>query len=348
MFPIKKVKALLIPVLLAFPLSFLSGETVRIVFAGDIMVHQTFLDAFKEENGYDFNFLFSEIKSEINGDINICNLETTLAGPERGYCGYPNFRSPDAILDAVKKCGFTHINLCNNHSLDSGMKGLIRTKQKVLETGLVPIGTYIGFYEERFVIEDVKNMRFVFLSYTFGTNGIVPEKRFEYCISYLGREKMLDDIAAAGRYHPDFIFVLLHFGEEYVSEPSGDQIGLARFLLENGVDFVIGMHPHVVQPFDRYNADTGKIAFFSLGNFASSQTVKGSEIGLLASFEFDSEEGVCTSRAVDTYLTVRQKVKKNGRIMYRIINADKNNDRIPERSKIYYEAVRQNLSKDVF
>ncbi|MCD6579369.1 CapA family protein, partial [bacterium] len=100
---------------------------VTMIFTGDVMLHDSFLKMYHGKKGFDFNPIFKDIKKDLKGDLLLCNLETTLPGDALKYNGYPMFRSPDDILDALKNAGFTHINFSNNHIYDSFTRGYLNT-----------------------------------------------------------------------------------------------------------------------------------------------------------------------------------------------------------------------------
>jgi poly-gamma-glutamate synthesis protein (capsule biosynthesis protein) len=80
-----------------------------------------------------------------------------------------------------------------------------------------------------------------------------------------------------GREMADLVIVSMHFGEEYQASPTPEKKALAQLFIDAGADLVIGHHPHVVQPVEKYKS--GYIAY-SLGNFVfdqdfSEETMKG-------------------------------------------------------------------------
>ena len=56
-----------------------------------------------------------------------------------------------------------------------------------------------------------------------------------------------------------------HWGQELLDTPKVYQRNTAHFCIENGVDLVIGHHPHVTQGEEIYK---NKLIVYSLGNFA--------------------------------------------------------------------------------
>jgi poly-gamma-glutamate synthesis protein (capsule biosynthesis protein) len=62
----------------------------------------------------------------------------------------------------------------------------------------------------------------------------------------------------------DIVIVMMHAGTEGSRRPNAIQRGLAQAAIDAGAALVIGAHPHVLQPVERYG--NGVIAW-SLGNF---------------------------------------------------------------------------------
>ena len=106
------------------------NTTINITAIGDIMCQNTqYKDAYDSANQtYDFSYVFSEIKSRFeDSDLTIGNLETTFAGEERKYSGYPTFNTPEQLAKNLKDLGIDVLSTANNHSLDKGYDGLVST-----------------------------------------------------------------------------------------------------------------------------------------------------------------------------------------------------------------------------
>jgi len=120
--------------------------SITISAVGDLMCHITQYTYAKTDDGkYDFNPSFAEVKNFLSeADFAIGNLETTTAGAALGYSGYPNFNSPDEYAEALKNAGFDLLVTSNNHSMDMGEKGLLRTIEVIKKNNLSYTGTYIS------------------------------------------------------------------------------------------------------------------------------------------------------------------------------------------------------------
>jgi len=252
--------------------------TINLAVIGDIMCHNTqYVDAF--ENGvYDFSYVFDDVRDELTkADIAVGNLETTFAGSDRGYSSYPSFNTPESLAWAIKDAGIDLVSTANNHSLDMGYSGIESTINFLNQAGLAHTGTYTSFDEQnKTTILNVKNLKIAFLSFSYGTNGIPIPHGKEYCINLIDKEFILDKLNNAKKEEPDIICVFMHWGEEYQNLPNSEQLDLAQFLFENGVNIVLGSHPHVLQRMEKVQVNNGKkesegFVIYSLGNFVSGQ-----------------------------------------------------------------------------
>ncbi len=253
-------------------------KTVKLAVVGDIMVHDyQYNEAYDPATGaYDFMHNFQDVKKYFAGnDLVMGNLELTFGGPDRPYSSFPCFNTPDSFLDAVKDAGFHLLTTANNHCMDTGQAGLIRTLDKLDEAGIQHFGTYRS-QEERDTIlyQNVNGIRFAFLSYTYGTNGIpVPE---DYLVNLIDADGMVADIKEA-RKNADVVVVMPHMGNEYETYPRDIFVELANLMFDAGADIILASHPHVLQKMEYRTLDHGDGAhdgfiIYSLGNFLSSQT----------------------------------------------------------------------------
>jgi poly-gamma-glutamate synthesis protein (capsule biosynthesis protein) len=248
---------------------------------GDIMSHSTnFKNAYSSvSKDYDFSNVFKNIKSKISdADIAIGNLETTFAGPQRGYSGYPTFSTPDALAYNLKDLGIDLLSTANNHCMDKGYTGLTRTLDILDKVKIEHAGTSRSEEDQNtVVIKDVNGIKIAFLSYTYGTNGITVPSDKKYAVNMIDKELIKKHLDAAKEKNPDLICVNMHWGIEYQLKENKEQDNLADFLFENGVDCIFGSHPHVLQPMEKRTITledgTTKDGFviYSLGNFMSGQ-----------------------------------------------------------------------------
>ena len=255
--------------------------TFDLTALGDALCHNTqYWDAYNSQTDeYDFSYVYNDIQQYTkNSDITIGSLETTFAGKERGYSNYPTFNTPDSLATSLKEIGVDVISLAGNHALDYGYTGLCRTIDVLDEAGISHLGTYKTAEEQnKTLIKNVKGVKIAFINYTYGTNGIPVPSEKEYCLNLIDKDLIKKQIEQAKSKNVDMIVACMHWGIEYKTYASEEQKDLADFLFQNGVDIILGNHPHVIEPMERKTitlADgTQKQVFvvYALGNFTADQ-----------------------------------------------------------------------------
>lgn len=252
-----------------------------LVMAGDVLLH-TRLAYWSEDGkgGYDFNPIFKLIKPIIKkADLAIVNQETILGGKELGVSGYPTFNGPYELGDAIANAGFDVVLQSNNHSLDRGKQGIyncLNFWKKYPKIKTVGINTSEA-QKKKLCIYKKNGIKVAILNYTYGTNGIPLPKDMPYAVNYLVKDEVINDIKRAEK-EADFTIVCPHWGTEYFRGISDYQKIWSKIFVENGVDLVLGAHPHVIEPI-KYVTDkkTGHkmLVYYSLGNFVNSTMSDG-------------------------------------------------------------------------
>ncbi|MDR2358871.1 MAG: CapA family protein [Prevotellaceae bacterium] len=293
-------------------------DTLSLLFAGDVMQHQSQINAAQRGGTYEYDECFSMLKDRISAaGVAIANLEVTLAG--KPYSGYPQFSAPDELAKALGNAGFDVLITANNHSCDKGERGIRRTIRVLDDLGIGHTGTFRSPAERDslypLVIEK-NNFRLAILSYTYGTNGIpAPPPAI---VNLIDTAQIAADIVAAKAQSPDVVIAFVHWGEEYQQQPNERQKTLADFFIRHGVRLVVGSHPHVLQRMERrYNADstTQSVVVYSLGNFISNQSAKNTDGGAIAHIQLLKDGhgltiGECSYQLVWTYKPVTGKQRR--------------------------------------
>ena len=120
-------------------------------------------------------------------------------------------------------------------------------------------------------------MNIAFINYTYGTNGIPVPSGKEYCVNLIDKDLIKKQIEQAKSLNVDIIVACMHWGTEYRTTANSEQEELADFLFENGVDIILGNHPHVIEPMEKRTITledgTEKEVFvvYALGNFTADQ-----------------------------------------------------------------------------
>ncbi len=279
-------------------------QALRFAVAGDIMAHGSQLAAAYNAkcDCYDFKPVFATAAPLFAGvDVALANFETTLPG--KNYSGYPQFGAPDSLVDAVKSAGINLVTTANNHCLDKGRDGLIRTLQVLDEKGIAHLGTYASEadYEKQRVFLLTRNgITVAMLDYTYGTNGIpTPD---DVVVDRISKAQISADIALARQKHPDAIIVLFHFGREYLNKPDAFQREMVLHALASGADIVLGGHPHQVQPYELLHPngqDKPRLVAYSLGNFVSGQRQRYTDGGMVLYFTLVKKQDGNGKPAID-------------------------------------------------
>lgn len=248
-------------------------QTAEIIFAGDAMQHKQQLEAaLKPDGTYDYSGYFSAVAPYISSaDYAVVNLETPLGGAP--YSGYPMFCAPDVYLDALRDAGFDLILGANNHTLDRRDKGIRRTIDTIESRGLPYVGIYRNPHERDSImprIADINGFKVAFLNYTYGTNGMV--RTTDVGLDYIDRSLIASDVKKSRDAGAEIIAACIHWGDEYKLLPNAWQKDLAKYLKSQGIDLIIGGHPHVIQPMEMFQSeitDRQGLLVYSLGNFIS-------------------------------------------------------------------------------
>jgi poly-gamma-glutamate synthesis protein (capsule biosynthesis protein) len=257
-------------------------KSVRIGAFGDMLIHSRVYNDAKVEGGYDFTPMVEGVMPYLDRyELLTANQETMIGGVRHGLSTYPQFNSPKEVGDALKNMGVDLVTLANNHTLDRG-EAVIQSALAHWDQLEIP---YVGSYkdeadEDKLRVIEKNGIRFAFLGYTYGTNGIPVPSGKEHLVSLIDEERMLRDVEAA-REQADVVVMHLHFGQEYQRTPNDEQQRLAKRMIDHGVDIIFGHHPHVLQPAEWLEREDGTRGFviYSLGNFLSGQDELYSQIG---------------------------------------------------------------------
>lgn len=272
---------------------------------------------------YDFGRVFAPIAPCLSeADYTVANLETRLAGASPGYHGYPRFNSPDELAPALRAAGIDALGTANNHSLDMGWDGVVRTLDVLDGSGLRHAGTARNTAErDAPCLVDVRGVRIALLNYTDYLNGIPLPSGRPYAVNVLSVAAVAAEARRARAEGAELVVAFLHWGTEYQRMPSHAQTTLAPALIDAGVDLIVGHHPHVVQPIARVRGSSGREGFvaYSLGNFVSGQRSRYRDSGLLLYadvLEDGSGARVTGLRYLPVYV---QRAWAAGRIRYRVL-----------------------------
>jgi poly-gamma-glutamate synthesis protein (capsule biosynthesis protein) len=198
-------------------------------------------------------------------DFVFANFESPIIPGRQIHTGEMAFRVDENLGPILKELNFSILSLANNHLLDFGQKGLLNTLKLLAENQI----QYIGAGENRqeahqYKILEKNNIKIAFLAYNDSDVILTTNEATENRpgTAFMALDALTQDLAEAKK-SADFAIVSMHSGTEYKENPNNRQIEFAHAAIDNGANLVIGHHPHVVQPIEKYK--NGYI-FYSLGN----------------------------------------------------------------------------------
>ena len=269
-------------------------DTIRLLFGGDFMQHMPQVVAARTaEGGYDYSRSTEYVAPMFrDADVAVVNLETTITTTGK-YSGYPCFASPTEVVDELQSMGIDIALLANNHCCDRLSRGIATTIEHLNMRDIAHAGVFTDsadYARNNILRFESRGVRFALVNYTYGTNGIpVPKDRL---VNLIDTTAIVRDLRTIDRDSVDCVIACMHWGNEYERRENSEQKRLAGILQREGVDIIIGSHPHVVQP---YYADSTKVVFYSLGNLVSNQRRRYTDGGLIAEVEVvrcDTIEGL--------------------------------------------------------
>lgn len=293
--------------------------TINLVSVGDMLMHRgVSIPANSGTGEFNYDYIFANVTDAISSaDLAIVNNEVIMAGNELGKygdgnIGYPCFNVRTELGDAEVKAGFDVILGASNHAMDQNTSGILKTVNywKTVHPEISLLGLHDSAKAaDEITVRNVNGIKIAMFNYTYGLNGFKVPPEYKYTVDLMNpnaKSKISDDIRRAKKIS-DFIIVFPHWGTEYTFERSQEQYEWADFFAEEGVDLVIGTHPHVVQPVEWITASNGHrmLVYYSLGNFVSIQYYNYSMLGGMANVKItkDSTGTYISSFDIDFLVT---------------------------------------------
>lgn len=268
-------------------------KSAKLVFVGDIMTHPNIVKSFENKD------ILFDLKDYLKGDIVFANLEFTV-DTNKPPMPYPEFNGSIEYL----RYFFNYFNLfsvANNHAYDQGAQAEAETIAEIERNNKLIIGGSTNSKYIKPLITNINNIPIFLSAYTMLDNGISyrsNENGYFYFMNFFPKkedliEKIKDDLKLAT--NNELKIISLHFGLEYTTKPEEKTIEIARDLIENGVDIIIGHHPHVPRCAEIYEGTNHKgIIIYSLGNFIANH--KGRfpylDIGTILSLEIKENKEI--------------------------------------------------------
>src|SRR5690625_535501 len=160
-------------------------KVVSLTATGDILLHGRVYGGTRKRKDFTFDEQLGGAKDLLGQtDLTMVNLETLIAGTEFGLSGFPRFNGPKEIGQTLKNMGVDILNIANNHALDKGEEGLLKSIENIEKLNLEYVGAHKSKKDyERLRIIEKNGLKICFVSYTNSTNGINPAKDKEYLVN---------------------------------------------------------------------------------------------------------------------------------------------------------------------
>ncbi len=229
---------------------------VRLAAVGDMMVK-------KHLNPQTARHLFDDVRDQLYlPDISFGNLESPV-DPSRKIGSFPAYNATPDQVRLYKDAGFDVFSTANNHVLDQKESGLIATLEFLDQEKISHVGSSRSIEErdEKFPVLEAKGIRIAFLAYTFSTNGRKLSSGHEFMVNLIpfniiGEQPDISLIQKHIRTARDrgahLVIVSLHWNMEYEFFPPERIIVLGHKIADSGADIILGHHPHVLQPLEKY------------------------------------------------------------------------------------------------
>lgn len=226
----------------------------RVVFVGDVMLDRNVATRTNLANDPLYPFRKLPPRWMDGFDYAVGNLEGPVTDKRRPPEKTIDFLFRPDVLLPLHSVGFDAFSQANNHSLDQGRVGFEDSRARLSSSGFLVFGDQVRDDEIAVATTTIRGSAFAFVGFNITDNPL----------DVSSAERILAEIRPAVEY----IVVFLHWGVEYHDSPEPSQVDLAHWLIDHGVDAVIGGHPHWVQGLSSYR---GKPIVYSLGNFVFDQ-----------------------------------------------------------------------------
>ena len=237
-------------------------------------------------------------------DLTVVNFEGNLIGAPYG-AEYAS--APQSLMDALRNVGVDMVQMANSRSIYNGLSGLSTTLNNIRAAGLEPVGAWATNQEAKesggYTIREVNGIRIAIVAFTKGMDSMALPAGSENCVNVLyedyatvwknvDTDRIVSILKNVQREKPDITIALVHWGSEYRDQISSTQTTIKNLMLENGVDAIIGTHPHYVQAME-FDQENGTFVAYSLGDLLGDGETAGTEYGVILDLEItkDNLEG---------------------------------------------------------
>lgn len=285
--------------------------TIHIKAAGDLNVTNTVINAGVAVGGYNYTRAFMDVASTLSdADLTVLNLEGNICGEPYGS---DTTSAPRELLEGLRNAGVDLIQMANSCTINNGLIGLTSTLQSIRAAGLEPVGAFASESEfqqsKGYTITEAQGVKVAFVAFTKGLGGrglpagndnLVNILYEDYASTYdkIDRTRITNILKAVEAEKPDITIALLHWGSEYNDDISDTQKSIVNLMKKQGVDVIIGTHPHTVQAIE-YDELAGTLAAYSLGDFFGDASRGGTNYSIILDLEITKDSSTGTTKVTN-------------------------------------------------
>lgn len=285
--------------------------TIHIKAAGDLNVTNSVINAGVAVGGYNYTRAFMDVASTLSdADLTVLNLEGNICGEPYGS---DTTSAPRELLDGLRNAGVDLIQMANSCTINNGLIGLTSTLQTIRAAGLEPVGAFASESEfqqsKGYTITEAQGVKVAFVAFTKGLGGrglpagndnLVNILYEDYASTYdkIDRTRITSVLKAVEAEKPDITIALLHWGSEYNDDISDTQKSIVNLMKKQGVDVIIGTHPHTVQAIE-YDELAGTLVAYSLGDFFGDASRGGTNYSIVLDLEITKDSSTGTTKVTN-------------------------------------------------
>lgn len=232
---------------------------MKLLFVGDVSLGEYYLSLGHGPKTYaSVEYIFESVQTVFDqADIIVGNLEApiSLYGLNSNNPESVVLRADPSHVYQLKKAGFTHMNVANNHMVQHGDKVFDDTVKLLNDNGIQAIGINNC---EPIIFEDQG------VIYGFLGASDVPDNTDQKQTKY---QRLSPDFLENIKFHlkkVDHLILFFHWGLEVSTKALSYQLDIANELYRLGVRVVAGCHPHLFYEIEKRN---NFVCAYSLGNF---------------------------------------------------------------------------------
>ena len=285
--------------------------TIHIKAAGDLNVTDSVVNAGVAIGGFDFSPVFKDVAGILSdADLTLMNFEGNICGEPYGT---QTTSAPVELIRSLRSCGVDLLQMANSCAINNGLNGLTATLNAIRGAGIEPVGAYATASEVRtskgYTITEVQGIKIAFVAFTKGLGGrgmpagnenLVNLLYNDYATEYkeIARDRIGEILKNVETEKPDLVVALLHWGSEYNDDISKTQKSIVSLMQKQGVDVIIGTHPHTLQPIV-FDDLAGTLVAYSLGDFFGEANRGATNYSIILDIEITKDDNAGTTRVTD-------------------------------------------------